>query len=141
MRWAQEKTENIFGKVKRYCHRFTHLGMAYELLRGRHLLIHQDKFVDGLNKVDTTKARQTKPKEAPTSAEVHQLRRVIDERTSITTQFHFNSACEMLEWSTAQLNVIIGRAIRNIRLAGLHFPELEPPFRWAGVAGASHGNI
>eukprot|EP00959_Pyramimonas_sp_CCMP1952_P167863 3508047-Pyramimonas_sp.AAC.1 len=55
---AQEKTEMRFGKVKRHCLPFTHMGMTYELLRGRHLLIHQDKFVDGLNKVDISKARQ-----------------------------------------------------------------------------------
>eukprot|EP00959_Pyramimonas_sp_CCMP1952_P018248 386693-Pyramimonas_sp.AAC.1 len=50
MRWSQEKTERIFGKVKRHCLPFTHMGMTYELLRGRHLLIYQDKFVGGLSK-------------------------------------------------------------------------------------------
>eukprot|EP00959_Pyramimonas_sp_CCMP1952_P469909 9495770-Pyramimonas_sp.AAC.1 len=38
-----------------------------------------------------------------------------------------------------RLNAIIGRAHRNRHLAGLHFLELEPSFRKASVADASHG--
>eukprot|EP00959_Pyramimonas_sp_CCMP1952_P426227 8927298-Pyramimonas_sp.AAC.1 len=137
------------GKIKRHCLPFTHMGMTYELHRGRHLLIHQDKFVDGLSKVDISKARQSKPKGGLTPEEVHQLRSGICSLLWLC-QTREDIYCDTVQLQQyvrdarvehiIQLNVIIGRAIRNRRLAGLHLPELDPPFRLASVADASHGN-
>ena len=37
-------------------------------------------------------------------------------------------------------NLIVDRAIKNRKQAGLHFPRLRKPVRLASVGDASHGN-
>ena len=46
--WALRKMEDRFGKIKRHALPFTHMGMTYELLAPRHLFIHQEKYLEGL---------------------------------------------------------------------------------------------
>ena len=137
LQWAQQKTERRFGKVKRHTLPFTHMGMAYELIGKRHLLIHQDKFVDGLNKVIMTKDRQAQSKESLTTDEIHQLRSGICSLLWLC-QTREDIYCDTVQLQQyvrdarvehlVQLNTIIGRAHRNRHLAGLHFLSWSLPF-------------
>ena len=136
LHWSLTKMEKRFGKIKRNGLPFTHMGMSYELLRPRHLFIHQRQFTLGLVKVDIDKKRRSQLEADCDQHETHGLRSLLCSLLWLC-QTREDIYCEVVQMQQTvrqakvkhlkQANGIVDRAQRNMHLAGLHFPPLNRP--------------
>eukprot|EP00959_Pyramimonas_sp_CCMP1952_P270582 5656613-Pyramimonas_sp.AAC.1 len=131
--------EKRFGKIKRHSLPFTHMGMSHKVFGDRHLVVHQHVFTEGLKNMDIPLKLKDKRDFECDAKLTHELRSVLcsllwpcQAREDIyycdTVQLQ-----QIVRKSTIghlkQANLIVDRAKRSMKMAGLHFGPLSRPER------------
>ncbi|CAK0846103.1 unnamed protein product [Prorocentrum cordatum] len=147
--WGLNSMEKRFGKIKRHELPFTHMGMSYEVLGERHLFIHQHVFTEGLKKIEIPFKLKDKLDHECDAKLTHDLRSVLCSLLWLC-QTREDIYCDVVQLQQIvkksnighlkQANLIVDRAKRNMKMAGLHFAPLSYPVRLVSVGDAGHGN-
>eukprot|EP00959_Pyramimonas_sp_CCMP1952_P359315 7523728-Pyramimonas_sp.AAC.1 len=147
--WSLSSMRNCFGKIKRHQLSFTHMGMGYEVLGDGHIFFHQHVFTEGLQKIDIPLKFKDKHDHECDATLTRDLRSV---RCSLLwlCQIREDIYCDTVQLQQVlrksntghlkQANLIVDRAKRNMKMAGLHFEPRSYPVRLVSVGDAGHGN-
>lgn len=130
LQWALRLKEERFGKIKRHGLPFTRVGMTYVSLASWHLLIHQDSYLDNLNKIDINTDRKAKPGAFTTADETFEFRSLLctllwlhQTREDIYKVVQLQQAAKSAQIKhLKQTNVLLDRAKRNREQQVLTFP-------------------
>eukprot|EP00959_Pyramimonas_sp_CCMP1952_P260999 5457088-Pyramimonas_sp.AAC.1 len=95
--------EKRFGEIKRHQLPFTHMGMSYEMIGERQLLIHQHVFTEGLKKIEIPYRLKDKLTQECDAKLTHEIRSVL------CSQLWLCQAREDIDCDVVQLQQIARR--------------------------------
>ncbi|CAK0851471.1 unnamed protein product [Prorocentrum cordatum] len=136
--WSMAEMEKRVGEIKRHQLLFIHMGVSYEQLGPRHVFIHQESFTDSFKQIFIELALKGKTENGCNPKHQHDLRSALCSLLWFC-QTREDIYCEVVQLQQPvrmanaghlkQASLLIDRAQRNKKMAGLHFAPLRYPAR------------